>query len=132
MHVISVCGGKVQEWNIDGHKIGPGYDGYCAAFSLDGTMFVFCNEGIIQVQGTDSRAVVSKFHIENATINSCCVSPDGRLIAIAADCTAYVWDITSSEPCLIETFVGHIDRLYHLPCILLPHLPHFSILMMDQ
>jgi WD40 repeat protein len=64
-HFVSVCHGKVQEWNIDGHKIGPGYDGHYAAFSLDGTMFVLCNEGIIQVQSSDSRAVVSKFHTEN-------------------------------------------------------------------
>jgi WD40 repeat protein len=113
-HVISVCNGKVQEWNIDGHKIGPGYDGHYTAFSLDGTMFVFCNEGIIQVQGTDSRAVISKFHIEDTTTTSCYVSPDERLIAIAADHTVYVWDFTSSEPCLIETFVGHTRKITSL------------------
>jgi uncharacterized protein YsxB (DUF464 family) len=47
-YVISVCDGKVQEWNINGHNIAPGYDGYCAAFSLDGTMFVFAMRGLFR------------------------------------------------------------------------------------
>jgi WD40 repeat protein len=37
----------------------------------------------------------------------CCFSPDGKLIAAAAGGIAYVWDITSPDCCLVETFVGH-------------------------
>ena len=38
-------------------------------------------------------------------------SPNGRLIAIAVGRTIHVWDITSSNPCIIETFVGHSDNI---------------------
>jgi hypothetical protein len=65
-HFISISDGKVWEWNIDGHKIAPEYDGSCAAFSSDGTKFVLCNGAAVQVQSSDSRAVVAEFHMDNA------------------------------------------------------------------
>ena len=102
-HFISVSKKQVQKWNIDGHKIRLGYDGSCAAFSCDGTKLVLCNEGVIQVQSLDSRAVIAEFHIDQA--NACCFSPDGRLVAVSTEFTAYVWDITNPKPCLIETFI---------------------------
>ena len=102
-HFISVSDNKVQKWNIGGHKIGPGYDGSCAAFSFDGTKLVLYNKGVIQVQSSDSRAVIAEFHLYGA--GNCCFSPDGRLVAASDYHTAYVWDITNSEPCLIETFL---------------------------
>ena len=102
-HFISVSDTKVQKWNIGGHKIGPRYDGSCAAFSFDGTKLVLCNEGVIQVQSSDSRAVIAEFHLHGAI--NCCFSPDGRLVAASDYHAAYVWDITNSEPCLIETFI---------------------------
>ena len=113
-HFISISGGKVQEWNIGGHRIPPEYDGSHAAFSFNGTKLILCNGAAIQVQSSDSRAIVAKFLTENAEIHSCCFSPDGRLVAIAAGYTAYVWDITNSEPCLIETFIGHADIITSL------------------
>ena len=44
----------------------------------------------------------------------CCFPPDGTLIAIAIHTTAYVWDITGSDPHLIHTFVGHITTINSL------------------
>ena len=44
----------------------------------------------------------------------CCFSPNGRLIAVAAGSTAYVWDITSSEPHLVETFTSHMGTIISL------------------
>ena len=111
-HFISVSYKQVQKWNIGGHKIGPGYNGSYAAFSFDGTKLVLCNEGVIQVQSPDSRAVIAEFHMDEA--ENCCFSPDGRLVAVSAGSTAYVWDITSSKPCLIETFVGHTSFIISL------------------
>jgi WD40 repeat protein len=52
-HFISISDGKVQEWNIDGHKIAPEYGGSYAAFSFDGTKLVLCNGAVVQVQSTD-------------------------------------------------------------------------------
>ena len=111
---ISLSGLKVWKWNINGHKISPQYDGSHAAFSPDGTKFVLCNGASVQVQGSDFRTVVAEFHTKNTSISYCCLSPDGRLAAIAAGHTAYVWDITNSEPCLIETFVGHTRNITSL------------------
>ena len=113
-HLISISGGKIWEWDINGHQMTPTYDGSCATFSLDGTQFVLCNGADVQVQSSDSRAVVTEFHITNDNPRCCCFSPDGRLIAIADDYTTYVWDIANSDPYLIETLTGHIDTISSL------------------
>jgi len=113
-HFISISGHKVWEWNIDGHKNAPQCDGSYAAFSFDGTKFVLCNWGIVQVQSSDFRTVVAEFHMENTVTHHCCFSPDGRLVAISTGHTAYVWDITNSEPCLIETLIGHTNSITSL------------------
>ena len=111
-HFISVCNEKIQKWNIDGHKIGPEYDSSFAAFSFDGVKLVLCNQGVVQVQSSDSGAVIAEFHMDQA--QHCCFSPDGRLVAVSARSTAYFWDITNSEPCLIETFIGHTGYIISL------------------
>ena len=120
-HFISISNGKVQEWNIDGHKIAPEYDGFCVAFSFDGSKFVLCYRTVVQVQSSDSRAVVAEFHTEkNIYIQHCCFSPDGRLVAtavhhaISGHQAIYVWDITNSEPCLLETFNAHVYSITSL------------------
>jgi WD40 repeat protein len=43
--------------------------------------------------------------------NCCCFSPDDRLVAVTAHGTAYIWDITGSDPHLIETFIGHTNNI---------------------
>ena len=113
-HFISISNNKVQEWNIYGHKIASEYNGIHIVFSFDGTKFVLCNKGFIQVQSSNSRAVVAKFGIKNSSIHCCCFSPDGRLVAISDDNIVYVWDITSPEPCLIMTFVSHAQSITSL------------------
>jgi len=113
-YFISISGGGVWEWSTDGHKIASTYDGSYAAFSSDGSKFVLCNGAVVQVKSSDSRAVVAEFHMDNTWTRYCCFSPDGRFIAIASDHTAYVWDITSPEPHLIETFTGHTHSITSL------------------
>ena len=111
-YLISISDGKVQQWDIDGHKISHSYDGSYAAFSSDGTQLVLCQGADIVVQDSDSRAIGAKFHIPDFTTYECCFSPDGRLVAVAAeDMNVYVWDITGSDPHLVETIVGHPDRI---------------------
>ena len=111
-YFISVSDDKVQKWSIDGHKIGPEYNGFCATFSFDGTKLALCKMGVVQIQSSDSGAVIAEFHMNSNS--SCCFSPDGRLVAVPTDHTAYVWDITNSKPCLIETFIGHTDYIISL------------------
>jgi len=77
------------------------------AFSLDGTQFVVCNESAAEVQSSDSKQTVVKFHMANKDVECCCFSPNNRVIAVAAKSTIYIWDITSSDPHLLKTFVGH-------------------------
>jgi len=105
--LISSSGGKIQQWNIDGQRIASKSDGSHIAFSLDGTQLVVCNKSVVEVQNHDSKVIVAKFSVPNLKIECCCFSPDNRVIAVAAVRTIYVWDITSSDPHPLETFIGH-------------------------
>ena len=112
-HLISISGGIVHQWNIDGHQIKPTFQGSCAAFSLDGTHIVSCDEKVTTVQNPDSGVIVAKFSTDSNP-QYCCFSPNGRFVAVAAGVTAYVWDITGTDPCLINTFTGHTDFITSL------------------
>ena len=112
--LISVSGGTVQQWNTDGHKLGPTYNSHQASFSLDGTQLILHAENGVTVQDINSGAVVAKIHTTSNSSDSCCVSPDGKLVAVTAGWDIYVWDITGSDPYLIETFTGHVDTITSL------------------
>ena len=105
-YLISGSGHNIWKWNINDHQMDPMYEGFYAAFSSDGTQIVSCQGAAIIVQKSDSGAIVAKFPIADSNPDRCCFSPDNRLIAAAADETIYVWDITGSDPHIIETFVG--------------------------
>jgi len=109
--LISSSGGKIQQWNIDGQRIASKSDGSHIAFSLDGTQLVVCNKSVVEVQNHDSKVIVAKFSVPNLKIECCCFSPDNRVIAVAAVRTIYVWDITSSDPHPLETFIGHSQNV---------------------
>jgi len=111
--LMSVSGGTVQQWDIDGHRVGPTYNGYHVAFSSDGTQFIPCGSGDVTVYNINSGLVVAKIHIDNGP-EFCCFSPDHKLVAITANYNIYVWDITGSDPHLVETFVGHTSRIASL------------------
>ena len=113
-HLISICDGYLRQWDTNGHQIKPPIDGQCIAFSSDGTQFVSCHKGIATVQNSDSGAIVTKFPVYAMSTDCCCFSPDDRLVAAAADSTVYIWDITSSNPHLIETLIGHAGRITSL------------------
>jgi WD40 repeat protein len=112
-HLISISGDIVQQWGIDGHQIEPTYKGTHAAFSLDGTHLALCGEKVTTIQNFNSGAIVAKCPT-NSEPRCCCFSPNGRLVAVAAGSTAYVWDITGSDPHLIETFIGHTNDITSL------------------
>ena len=113
-HLISISGGKVWWWDVDGHQIPPIYDGSSISFSPDHTQFILCNGTVVTVQNSDSGTIVAEFHVAGPNAKDCCFSPDGRLVAAAAWNTAYVWDITSPDPHLVETFFGPTDGISSL------------------
>jgi WD40 repeat protein len=57
---------------------------------------------------------VTVFQTASSSLECCCYSPDGRLVAIAGGNTAYIWDVTSSGPYLVETFIGHTNGITSL------------------
>ena len=110
-HLMSISDGKVWKWDISGHQTGPPHNGSWVAFSSDGTQFVLCKRKDIEVQNCDTQVIVAKFHMANSDPSHCCFSPNGRLIAIATSNIICVWDITGSDPHIIETFVGHTREI---------------------
>jgi len=113
-HIISVSNNKIQEWNANGHKIPPAYDGVHIAFSPDHSLFALCNEKAVTIQNSGSREIVVEFHVANSGTRYCCFSPDGKLIAVAAGNTAYVWNITGPGPHPVETLIGHTHNIISL------------------
>lgn len=105
-HLISESGGKVWQWDMSGHQIGTVYDGFHIAFSLDGTLFASCNGATITVQNSDSGIVMAKLHMAQSQFEKCCFSPNCKLIAGVTYKAVYVWDITDSNPHIIETIAG--------------------------
>jgi len=105
--LIFSSGGKSRQWDIDGQRIVSESDGPHIASSQDGAQFVVCNKSVVTVQSSNSREIVAKFPMPKKGIRCCCFSPDNRIIAAAAGITVYIWDITSSDPHPLETFIGH-------------------------
>ena len=103
----------IRQWDINGHQIGPAYDGNNAAFSPDGALFVLGGE-VTTVRNSDSGAVVAKLQVPGKWFKHCCFSPDGKFMAGVEHYTIYVWEITSPDPHLVGTFIGHTDYILSL------------------
>ena len=113
-HLISiVSGSKVSQWDLNGHQIKHSYTGSHVAFSSDGTLFALCHEGDVTIQNSNSGLVVTKFQVAGSNTEYCCLSPDSKLVAVAISNTIFVWDITSN-PHLVETFIGHVNDITSL------------------
>jgi len=115
--LMSVSGGTVQQWDINSRKVRRTYRGDHIAFSPDGTQFILGTEDGATVHNTNSRLVVAKLHMDNTNKYAApCFSPDHKLVALAtvATCTINVWDITGSDPHLVETFIGHTNHITSL------------------
>ena len=112
-NLISISDDKVWWWDVNGHQILPTHGGSHISFSPDHSHLALCNWSIVKVQNSGSKAIVGEFHVADKA-QYCCFSPDGRLVAAAAGNTAYVWDISSPDPHLVETFVGHTENIKSL------------------
>jgi len=113
-YFISVCDKKIWQWDTNGHQIKPPFDGTCASFSTDGTLLVSHYKGVVTVQNFNSGVIVTKFHIADDSVQCCHFSPDDKLVAVAVVNVAYIWDITTSDPHLVETFIGHTNAITSL------------------
>jgi len=112
--LMSVATETIQQWDIDGHKVGPTYSGQQVAFSQDGTQFISCRSEDVTVHNINSGLVVANFHMMTGHRNLC-FSPDHKLMAAAAaNDDIYVWDITGLDPHLIQAFNGHIYYILSL------------------
>jgi WD40 repeat protein len=128
-HLISISDDKVWQWGANGCQIRPPFDGSHAAFSSDGAQFVSCFKKLSQFTTPALEQIVTEFQVVDDA-HRCCFSPDNGLVAVAAGKTAYCWDITTSEPQLVETFIGHTG-ISPLLCFL-PPLPSFQHLRTNQ
>ena len=116
--LIASTSGAVLQWNIDGPEPvhGDGIRSQCqrAAFSFDRTCCILPQGIAATVLSSESGAVIARLQIP-ASHQSClkcwCISPNGKYVACGADVTIFVWDITGSDPHLINTFIGHTDRI---------------------
>ena len=104
----------IEWWDTKGCQIRSTYEGDHVIFSLDGTYFISWRERVAIVQSSDSGAVVAELEVPSAKLKCCCFSPNGNLVIGGAGHTIYVWDITGSDPHLIETLVGHTDTITSL------------------
>ena len=112
--LVSVSGGEVWHWDINGHQTKPSYNGSHIAFSSDGTQFFFHQGEDVIVQTSIPGEIVARFHVGKDSLRCCCSSTDGRLIAATTYNTVYVWDITSSYTHPLRTFVGHSSMITSL------------------
>jgi len=102
--LISVSGGKGWQWDISGYKINPAHDSSHVIFFLDKVQVVLC-QGVV---------AIVQHHNNGQLFCHCCFIPGGRLIAVATDSVINIWDITSSDPHLIKTYVGHREQISSL------------------
>ena len=105
--------GIVQQWDVNGHQIGPAYKGKGVVFSFDGTHFAVwkLGESYVMVRKSDSGAVIAEIKIPSKVCCCCQFSPDGKYVACGVESNIYIWDITSSAPHHVETFIGHTGRV---------------------
>ena len=111
--------GTIQKWDVNGHQIGSAFEGNFIAFSLDGTNFISWKWGgrAATVRNSDSGEVVVELQSPRDGLQYCCFSPDSKFIAGGGGGSGhaiYIWDITSSNPYIMETFVGHTKNLTSL------------------
>ena len=112
-HIFSIADDQIQEWDLNGQQISSTHGNYIT-FSSDHTMSAFCIYHVVVVQVSDSEEDDIELPVDAERVECCCFSPDGRLVAAAANSTAYVWDITNPDFGFVEMFVGHTAEIRSL------------------
>ena len=104
----------VRRWDANGHQAGPTYGGDHVVFSLDGTHFISWGGRVATVRDSDSGVVAAELQAPGGDFRCCCFSPSNEYVAGGVDRTIYVWNITRSDPHLVEIFLGHADAITSL------------------
>ena len=108
--LISACADNtVQWWDVNGHKIGPTYEGKHVVISSDG-MYVASWEWeklVVTVRNSGSGAVVAELQLPSKGCCCCQFSPDRKSVACGIWDIIYIWDITNPAPHFVGTFIGH-------------------------
>ena len=112
-HLLSISDNRVWQWDASGCQIRPPFDGSHVAFSSDGSHYVSCFSNTIAVHNSSSGITITEFQVADDS-HRCCLSPDNRFVAVAADKTAHCWDITTPEPQMVKTFIGHSQMINSL------------------
>ena len=109
---------SVQQWDINGHEVGPTHDGDYIALSMDGTYTVSWRwgENTATVQDSDSGAITAEItHSGSISYSTCwCISPNSNYMACGVNSTIYVWVITSLGSFLTKPFIGHTNDITSL------------------
>ena len=113
-HFLFMSNHEIKQWNTSGHQVGPTFEGLYVDFSPDGTQTVSRYGEVATVRNISSETVATTFPVIPDSCNLCNFSPDGRLIAVSAGRVAHVWNITGSEPHLVEIFIGHTGFISNL------------------
>ena len=113
--ISASSGGTIQQWDTNGNKVGPTYDGYYTTFLPDGVQFISHTQDDVTIHNINSGLVVTKLHIGNTSrYTALCFSPDHKLMAINARSNICIWDITGSDPHLVKTLFGHTNGITSL------------------
>ena len=113
-YFLSVADDEISQWNINGHPAGPAINGCYADFSQDGTLLVSHHQESVTVQNLTSGEVASEFQTIRVGFLRCCFSPDGRMVAVSTGSTVCLWNIVSTKPHLVDSFIGHAGRILSL------------------
>ena len=105
---------NVQWWDVDGCQVGPTYEGNHVALSSDGALFVLCGKSAAIVRNSDSGVVIAELQVSGNNPQCCCFSPDDKFVVGGVGYIIYIWNITDSNPHLVETLVGHTDTITSL------------------
>jgi len=113
-HKIRMSGSRdytIQQWDPNGHQIGPTYKGKYVAFSSDGTYFACVEKSAITIQNSSSGVVIAELITKPGSSDTlsghCCFSPDNKFVGGIGWKKIYIWDITKSDPSPIRTLIGH-------------------------
>ena len=108
--------GTVRQWDIDGHQIGSTYGGNEVVFSSDGTCLISWkwHGRVATVWNFNSWTVMAEIQLPGGSLECCCFSPDGKFVAGNINDTIYIWNITGSAPCLVETLSEHTSSICSL------------------
>ena len=113
--------GLVQQFDINGSKIGLPTSGDRVAFSSDGSRFISSEGGSAVVRNSGSGTIAAFLPSVIRSLDRYCFSTSGGFAVGVSKGAAYVWDVTNLAARLVETFTLHdsdISSLVFSSCLI--------------